>query len=631
MKYSLVIPTYKRPDDLRNTLVSVFNQSRKPDELIIIDDDVLPNEILESFRQKSNSDGIQFHYHKKDHDVEPRGLSESKNLALKIASWDVVIIVDDDIVFPPQALDSLMTVWDKYGSDDKLIGVGGTVINSRKKTWYEKTFNKIFGLTSRLPFDVNDVGFQVWNDEINKFTKGYYLYGCISSFRRQTARQIGFRELASGRTALEDVDFCLRAKRLGYYFLIEPKAAIYHYQAKGGRDSEFETGFKEGRNRKLIFQESCQQDTMTKIRFIWANLGWILRQILVGHFPRAHGMIRGLFSSISNNVTKSSNNSSQDNRQVLITGGCGFVGVNLVSYLLDHTNWHIKVLDNLSVCNQENLKAVSQGNEARVTFHRGDIRNLSDLLEASQNIHTIYHLAAESGIPPSINDPLGNRELNIDGTLNVLEAARRNNVNKVIFASSAAPLGEQRPPLHEKMVAQPISPYGATKLAGEAYCSAYSGSFDLDTVVLRFSNIYGPWSAHKTSAVHQFIKLMSAGEPVTIHGDGLQTRDLIHIEDICQGLLLATTTNLADKFSLFQLGTEKETSIAELFAELKRQLESRGLSVQPPIHNNDRAGDVKRNYTNTQKAQKNLEFSPKINLTDGLAQTIRWYLDRSPL
>ena len=229
----------------------------------------------------------------------------------------------------------------------------------------------------------------------------------------------------------------------------------------------------------------------------------------------------------------------------LITGGCGFIGVNLVDKLLQKIpQINIRILDNLSVGTREDLKEVCEyheisshdikGSPKGVELLVGDIRNYEVCLKACEGIQVVVHLAASTGVPQSIENPRRDMEMNVIGTFNMLEASRHQGVEKFIFASSGAPLGEVEPPIHEEIAPKPVSPYGASKLAGEAYCSAYYRTFGLKTIVLRFGNVYGPRSKHKSSVIAKFFKRALAGEPLEIYGDGNQTHDFIYIDDLLQ-------------------------------------------------------------------------------------------------
>jgi len=311
--------------------------------------------------------------------------------------------------------------------------------------------------------------------------------------------------------------------------------------------------------------------------------------------------------------------------KVLITGGAGFVGTNLTQFLLETTDWQLVILDNFSAEVKHNLNWISNQKEGRVKVVEGDIRNKQDVENAIEGCEFVVNLAAQVGVIDSQEDPYLDAEININGLINVLEAARSLNVNKVVHASSAAPLGEQEPPLTEQDVPQPLAPYGASKLAGEGYCSAYAGSFGLKTVALRFSNVYGRHSLHKDSVIPLFVRQMLRKEAVTIYGDGQQTRDFIDARDIARAIYLALTTDLDNNFELFQIGTGHETSVKQLYDLIRQELEASSLEVKAPDFKDKRAGEIERNYVEITRAEKLLDYRPQVTLKKGLKDLIGWY------
>ncbi len=313
--------------------------------------------------------------------------------------------------------------------------------------------------------------------------------------------------------------------------------------------------------------------------------------------------------------------------KVLVTGGCGFVGTNLVSYLLDHSNWFIDVIDDLSEGKFEYLTSIENYDDKRVSFTQGDVRDEGDVEEAIEGCDYVVHLAAKTDVISSINNPFDDADVNIMGTLNMLETALRESTKRFVMASSAAPLGDQEQPVNESKVPGPLSPYGASKLAGEGYCSAYAGSHGLNTVALRFSNVYGPNSWHKGSAVALFIKQIMEGHTPVIFGSGEQTRDFVHTEDISQAIHLALTRDLPSTYGLFQLGTGKETSVNELYSMIKECLTKEGMEVPEPIYGEERAGEIFRSYCDISKASKTLGYVPEVTIEDGIASTVKWFIE----
>ena len=293
MEFSVVIPTYKRPDDLLRCVNSILSQSLLPAEILIVDDDDLPEALIGNIRVNCVAKNVELIYYKKDLHIEQRGLSESKNKGLSLANNDIVFIFDDDVELCQGFFENIMEIW--TASDDRnLLGVGGVIVNNRRKGIFEKIYNKVFLLDSSIPWDINDLGFQVWNDWVEDTTKGYYAHGGVCSYNKHVVERIGlFKTFGGGRTALEDVEFCLRAKRRGYYLVVEPKARVFHYQSKVSRESEEQSGYKEGYNRVLIYFMHCHKNYWSFLEFRWANFGWVLRQLLVGHYRKAVGIYRG--------------------------------------------------------------------------------------------------------------------------------------------------------------------------------------------------------------------------------------------------------------------------------------------------------------------------------------------------
>jgi UDP-glucose 4-epimerase len=215
-------------------------------------------------------------------------------------------------------------------------------------------------------------------------------------------------------------------------------------------------------------------------------------------------------------------------------------------------------------------------------------------------------------------------EANVIGTFNMLEASRRNQVKRFVFASSGAPIGEVEPPIHEELAPHPVSPYGASKLACEGYCSAYYRSFGLQTVALRFGNVYGPGSKHKSSVVAKFIKRAAKGQTLEIYGDGTQTRDFIYIDDLARAILLAASREGVGG-EAFQIATNSETTVAEVAERLKAVFEKSGLGFPEVSYTAPRVGDVKRNFSDTSKAKATLGWAPLVALQEGIEQTVSWF------
>ena len=302
---------------------------------------------------------------------------------------------------------------------------------------------------------------------------------------------------------------------------------------------------------------------------------------------------------------------------ILITGGCGFIGTNLVKYL-SGKNCMVRIIDNLSTGDKQYLKTLSL--PAPPEFINGDIRDQAAVDGALSGIDAIVHLAALSDVVESTVNPEATWDVNVTGTLNMLEACRKYGTKRFIFASSIAAVGEQNPPIDEMKIPRPLSPYGASKLAGEALCSAYHHSFGLETVCLRFANCYGSYSSHKSSVIPLFLKLAEERKPLIIYGDGNQTRDFVHVDDICQAIFLSLTVSGKDNRNIsvfgevFQIGSGVEITLNRLIEELKKT----GRNDIQVVYKAERKGEIRRSYSSIDKARIMLRFEPKITLAEGL-------------
>ncbi|MDC1247399.1 GDP-mannose 4,6-dehydratase [Amylibacter sp.] len=317
--------------------------------------------------------------------------------------------------------------------------------------------------------------------------------------------------------------------------------------------------------------------------------------------------------------------------KIVVTGGCGFIGRKTIESLLKvDKNTKVRILDNETTCSRHDLSKICEAKVVkefdthwndRVSLMVDDIRNQDAVLSILQGADAIIHLAANTGVALSVENPHNDCVINVLGTLNVLEACRRLQIKRLVFASSGAPLGEQTPPLHEELAPHPASPYGASKLAGEGYCSAYFHSFGVETCVLRFGNVYGPGSGHKSSVVAKFMRKALTGEDWEVYGDGSQTRDFIFIDDLVSAIAAAlVSTKVAGE--TFQIATNHETSISELANVLSVVLEEVGVSVPKLRFSKTRVGDVARNFSNTDKAKRLLNWEAEVNLHEGLKKTL---------
>jgi len=303
--------------------------------------------------------------------------------------------------------------------------------------------------------------------------------------------------------------------------------------------------------------------------------------------------------------------------RLLITGGCGFIGVNLIAALLrQDSNLNIRVYDNETLGTHKNL------DEFDVEFIHGDIRDLDLLRRSLNDVDSVVHLAADTRVMDSIKNPLFNFEVNVQGTFGLLHAMRDAGVNSIINASTGgAILGEVPPPVHEGMLPEPHSPYGASKLAVEGYLCAFSHAYGFKATSLRFSNVYGPRSYHKGSVVAHFFKQILAGKDLVVYGDGSQTRDYVFVEDLCQGIIQALQSHLS---GVFQLGSGQPTTINQLI-ELLRGVVGPSHPFRV-IYEPFRPGEIVNTWCDIAKAQQGLGFEIRTPLDEGLKKTWSWFL-----
>ncbi len=302
-------------------------------------------------------------------------------------------------------------------------------------------------------------------------------------------------------------------------------------------------------------------------------------------------------------------------RTVLVTGGAGFIGSNLARRLTADGD-RVRVLDDLSIGQAAYLRGVPH------EFVHGSLADRDAVGAAVAGVDAIVHLAARAGIDDSVRDPLGTFEANVTWSLGLLDAARTAGVRRLVFASSNAAAGDHEPPSDETDLPHPVSPYGASKLAMEGYVQAYATTFGLAACSLRFSNAYGPYSLHKRSVVAAWLRAALAGEPIVINGDGQQTRDFVHAEDLAAAVAAALAAPEADVAGeLFQAGTGVETTVAAL-------AEAIGRAVGRPVevrHAPARVGDVARNVARVDKAASVLGYRAAVTLDEGLSRTAAWF------
>ncbi|MFB3776816.1 MAG: SDR family oxidoreductase [Bryobacteraceae bacterium] len=304
----------------------------------------------------------------------------------------------------------------------------------------------------------------------------------------------------------------------------------------------------------------------------------------------------------------------------VVTGGAGFIGSALVRGLLAAGAGRVSVIDNLFTGHEENLEEV----RGSIQFHRADIRSYGEIESLIRGADTVFHLAAIPSVPRSISDPLPSHEVNVDGTFNVLRAAAQGGVRRVVYAaSSSAYGGSDVLPKTETMAPDPKSPYAVQKLAGEYYARAFHLCFGLETVALRYFNVYGPRqdpSSPYSGVISVFIKSLTERTPPTIYGDGEQSRDFTFVEDVVSlTLKAACTPGIAGR--MYNAGNGNRYTLNQVW-EVLQAID--GVKI-PALYGPPRAGDVRHSQADTAAAARDLGHAPRFSLEEGLRRTMAWY------
>lgn len=306
-------------------------------------------------------------------------------------------------------------------------------------------------------------------------------------------------------------------------------------------------------------------------------------------------------------------------KRCLVTGGAGFIGSHLTEELLAQ-GWQVHVLDDLSTGQRSNLATLRPA----PMMYEGDVRDPAVVQRAVEGTEVVFHLAAIASVQRSLEDPKLIHDVCAGGTLNVLDAARRAGVRRVVYAGSASAYGLPTAEVQsEDTPLQPLSPYAAAKLAGEMYAQAFAHSFGLETVRLRFFNIFGPRQrpdSPYSGVIAIFTAIMSSGRTPIVHGDGLQSRDFTAVPDVVQALIKAATApGVSGK--VYNVGTGKSVTILDLVAALNHEL---GTTLVPE-HGEARVGDVRFSRADITRARQELGYEPKVSFEEGLARTLAWY------
>ena len=307
-------------------------------------------------------------------------------------------------------------------------------------------------------------------------------------------------------------------------------------------------------------------------------------------------------------------------KKALVTGGAGFIGSHLVEALISE-KCTVSVVDNLSSGHLANLEPLKD----RITFYQGDIREMEVLEKAASGCDVVFHLAAMVSVPQTVDLPVESARINDIGTLNVLEAARNRNARRVVFSSSCAVYGDDPVlPKTEDMNARPTSPYAVQKLAAEHYTRIYEDIYGLETVSLRYFNVFGPRqdpSSPYSGVISIFMTRAALNAAPVIYGDGHQTRDFVYVKDVVNANLLAAAL-YHPRGRIFNIGTGNPVSINHLW-ELIAALGGR--AKLRPQYEPARAGDIEHSYAGTDVARSRLKFNPEFSLEQGLEKTFEWY------
>lgn len=309
------------------------------------------------------------------------------------------------------------------------------------------------------------------------------------------------------------------------------------------------------------------------------------------------------------------------NEKILVTGGAGFIGSHIVDRLLAD-DVEVSVLDSLSSGKIENLE--QHLGKKNLHLIKGDVRNVETVKQAVNDVDAVFHEAALVSVTRSVETPLLTNEVNVEGTLNLLKASSDAAVKRFVYASSSSVYGETAAlPKKETLPTRPISPYAVSKLAAENYCKAFYKVYGLETVSLRYFNVYGPRQTYGpySGVIAIFINRLLNDEPPIIYGDGMQTRDFTNVQDVVQASLLSLNYKNAVGEE-FNIATGKPTTVNRLAETLLNII---GKTHLEPKHVDPRTGDIKHSYADISKAKKVLGYMPKITLKEGLNILVEWY------
>ncbi len=315
--------------------------------------------------------------------------------------------------------------------------------------------------------------------------------------------------------------------------------------------------------------------------------------------------------------------------KVLVTGGAGFIGSNLCESLLEKGN-KVICLDNFATGKKENIEQFLK--DSNFTFIEGDIRKIGDCYNATEGVDYVLHHAALGSVPRSIKDPITSNDVNISGFLNMLVAARDNGVKRFVFAASSSTYGDSElMPKVEDIIGKPLSPYAITKYVNELYADVFSKTYGLDTIGLRYFNVFGrkqdPNGAY-AAVIPKFVSQLMNGESPIINGDGNHSRDFTYIDNVIQANLLSLVTTKEKAINtVYNIAYGERNTLNDLTLYLKKYLSDFDSKISniEVIHGPNRAGDILHSHASIKKAKENLNYNPNFTLQQGLKEAVKWY------
>lgn len=318
------------------------------------------------------------------------------------------------------------------------------------------------------------------------------------------------------------------------------------------------------------------------------------------------------------------------NLSILVTGGAGFIGSHITEYLLNNGTKKVRILDNLSTGSKNNIDHLLE-NFNNVEFMWGDTRNLDVCRKACNGIDAICHQAALGSVPRSINNPLDSHDVNVNGFINILVAARENNIKRIVYASSSSVYGTNNKQIKiEDEIGTAMSPYAVTKYVTELYGQIFTDTYGLECIGLRYFNVFGPRQNPNgcyAAVIPKFIKMIINDQQPTVNGDGSYCRDFTYVENVIYANILAITTNNKNCYGqVFNVGTNNSISIKQLVGLIRK---ISGKECCEPIYGPKRQGDVPYSNASIDKISKYLGYVPKVYFEEGLKKTIEYFINIS--